>query len=222
MRLQRIVALTLVSATWIAAILLLLGDSMVGRVLAWVFLAAKGISVFLTMLAMLRSSRLALQAFCGRYRFDFVRRHGVAQAVTRFTWELPQLFLGYCISQLRIIWGDVDRVDTLHGITYVTCCHRREHAYSGMSLGCFVQMRIPVEIKTDFEHYARHYAGKMLLHEYGHTIDSQLWGWLYLPVVGLPSLISQVFDLTGFLHHRHDNLYAERWANRHADKHFKN
>ena len=215
-----IVAIALISATWIAAILLLLSDNEVCRAFAWVFLAAKGAAIVLTLLAMLRSRRLAWQVFCGRYRFDTDSRHAYTQAVTRFTWELPQLFLGYMIAQTRVLCGNVDRVDTLAGVTFVTCCHRKEHAYTGMSMGCFVQMWLPVEIKTDFEHYARRYAGKMLLHEYGHTFDSQLWGWLYLPVVGLPSLVSQWIELAGLFHHRHDNLYAERWANRHAAKRF--
>lgn len=222
MSLSRIIALTLVSATWAAAILLYMGDTVVGRVGAWVFFVAKGLVVILTLLSILKNKALAWQIFCGRYRFDSHRRHGLTQAVTRFTWELPQLLLGYTIAQVRTICGNVNRVDTLGGVTYVTCCHRKEHAYTGMSMGCFVQMWLPVEIKTDFEHYARHYAGRMLLHEYGHTFDSQLWGWLYLPVVGLPSLVSQWIELAGLFHHRHDNLYAERWANRHAKNHFEN
>ena len=217
-----IVAIALISATWIVAILLLLSGNEVCVVFAWVFLAAKGAAIVLTLLAILRNRWLAWQVFRSRYRFDSHRFHGITQALTRFTWELPQLFLGYMIAQTRVLCGNVDRVDTLAGVTYVTCCHRHEHAYTGMSLGCFVQMWLPVEIKTDFEHYARRYAGKMLLHEYGHTFDSQLWGWLYLPVVGLPSLVSQWLELAGFLHHRHDNLYAERWANRHAAKRFDN
>ena len=186
---QRIIAFALVSATWVTAVLLLLGDTLVGRVVAWVFLAAKGAAIVLTLLAVLRNRRLAWQVFSSRYRFDSHRLHGITQAVTRFIWELPQLFLGYMIAQTRVLCGNVDRVDTLGGVTFVTCCHRKEHAYTGMSLGCFVQMWLPVEIQSDFEHYARHYTGKMLLHEYGHTFDSQLWGWLYLPVVGLPSLV---------------------------------
>ena len=220
MPLPRIVALTLVTATWVAALLLLLADSPLGRVGAWLFFAAKGIIILLTLLALLRDRRLAWQLFCSRYRFDTDHRHAYTQAVTRFTWELPQLFLGYAIAQVRVLCGNVDRVDTLGGVTYVTCCHRKEHAYTGMSLGCYVQMWLPVEIKTDFEHYARRYAGRMLLHEYGHTFDSQLWGWLYLPIVGLPSLVSQWLELLAPQRHRHDNLYAERWANRHAANRF--
>ena len=222
MPLPRIVALTLATVSWVAVLLLLLGDTPIGRVGAWLFFAAKGLVILLTLLALLRNRRLGWQLFCSRYRFDTDLRHAYTQAITRFTWELPQLFLGYAIAQVRVLIGNVDRVDTLGGVTYVTCCHRKEHAYTGMSLGCYVQMWLPVEIKTDFEHYARRYAGRMLLHEYGHTFDSQRLGWLYLPVVGLPSLVSQWLELAGLFHHRHDNLYAERWANRHADKHFGN
>ena len=222
MPLPRIIALTLVSATWGAAVLLLLGGTPVGRVGAGVFFAAKGIIIFLTVLALLRKRRLAWQLFCSRYRFDADRRHAVSQAVTRFTWELPQLFLSYAIAQVRVIIGNVDRVDTLGGVTYVTCCHRKEHAYTGMSLGCFVQMWIPVEIRTDFEHYARYYAGRIFLHEYGHTVDSQLWGWLYLPVVGFPSLVSQLLGLSKRCSHRHEDFWTERRADRYIEVRSKN
>ena len=222
MSLPRNIAYTLIATTWVVAFILLLGNDIVGRVGAVVFLAFKGATIAFTLMAMARNRRLAWQVFCGRYRFAPHFILGVSQAITRFTWELPQFSLSYMIAQVRVLCGYVDRVDTLEGITYVTCCHRKEHAYTGMSLGCFVQMWMPVEIKTDFEHYARRYAGRMLLHEYGHTFDSQRLGWLYLPVVGLPSLVSQWLELAGLFHHRHDNLYAERWANRHADKHFGN
>ena len=222
MSLPRIIAYTLIATTWVVASILLLGDNIVGRVGAGVFLAFKGATLALTLMAMARNRRLAWQVFCGRYRFAPHFSHGVTQAITRFTWELPQLSLSYMIAQVRVLCGNVDRVDSLEGVTYVTCCHRKEHAYTGMSLGCYVQMWLPVEIKTDFEHYARHYAGKMLLHEYGHTIDSQLWGWLYLPIVGIPSLISQWLELLAPQWHRHENLYAERWANHHAAKLFDN
>ena len=219
---QRIIALTLVSASWASALLLLLGDNTAGRIGAGVFLAFKGATIVFTLMAMARNRRLAWQVFCSRYRFSPHLRRGLTQAITRFTWELPQFSLSYMIAQVRVLCGNVDRVDTLEGVTYVTCCHRKEHAYTGMSLGCFVQMWLPVEIQTDFEHYARHYAGKMLLHEYGHTIDSQLWGWLYLPIVGIPSLLSQWLELLAPKWHRHEKLYAERWANRHASKLFEN
>jgi hypothetical protein len=54
----------------------------------------------------------------------------------------------------------------------------------------------------------------MARHEYGHTVDSQLWGWLYLPVIGLPSLISQALGLSHKARHRHDDFWAERRADR--------
>ena len=55
MPLPRIVALTLATASWVAALLLLLGDTSIGRVGAWLFFAAKGLVILLTLLAMLRN-----------------------------------------------------------------------------------------------------------------------------------------------------------------------
>ena len=31
-------------------------------------------------------------------------------------------------------------------------------------------------------------------HEYGHSLQSEKWGWLYLIVIGLPSLLGNIYD----------------------------
>ncbi|MCL2722509.1 MAG: hypothetical protein FWD47_14355 [Treponema sp.] len=45
-------------------------------------------------------------------------------------------------------------------------------------------------------------------HEKGHYYQSLLLGPLYIPVIGIPSLISATFNLAN-----HDNVYTEIWAN---------
>lgn len=220
MTIKRLSAVATISASWGVAVLLLLSGSAVCHVVAWSFLAAKAVAIAITLLALLRNRTLAWQILAARYRFDYANPHGLSQALTRFVWEMPQLFVGYCMAQMRVVFTNVDRVDTLKGVTFVTCCHRRKHVYMGMSTGCFVQLWLPVEIKTDFEHYARHYAGKLLLHEYGHTVDSQRWGWLYLPVVGLSSLTSQIMELGGVRRHRHQFFWTEKRADRLGEQSF--
>ncbi len=49
-------------------------------------------------------------------------------------------------------------------------------------------------------------------HEIGHAHHARELGFLYLPVVGLPSLISAVVVYIDGDRERHYNLWFERWA----------
>ena len=52
-------------------------------------------------------------------------------------------------------------------------------------------------------------------HEYGHSRQSVMLGWLYLPVVGLPSLVRNIYAR---LRHKDEKRYyggfPENWADR--------
>ena len=50
-----------------------------------------------------------------------------------------------------------------------------------------------------------------MAHEYGHSVQSRCWGWLYLPVVGLVS------DVRCKLHLYKDGEYFEGWPEKQAD-----
>lgn len=62
----------------------------------------------------------------------------------------------------------------------------------------------------------------LLVHEYGHTLQSLLLGPLYLPVIGMPSLVWA--SLPQLRRWRAKNsvpyarLYAESWANKWGEK----
>ena len=49
-------------------------------------------------------------------------------------------------------------------------------------------------------------------HEEGHMWDSKVMGPLYLPIVGLPSLLNAILRFTG----NYYDFFTERWANRHG------
>jgi hypothetical protein len=51
---------------------------------------------------------------------------------------------------------------------------------------------------------------KTLDHEYGHTVQSERWGPLYLPVIGVKSLLEVWFD--------NDGYYYDDWPENEADK----
>jgi len=59
---------------------------------------------------------------------------------------------------------------------------------------------------------------KCLLHEYGHSIQSFLLGWLYLPLVGIPSVIRAAVwknrRLNPALYYKR---YPESWADKLTD-----
>lgn len=132
------------------------------------------------------------------------------QLFSRFTWEVPQTLIGWLFAELRNMVGAVDRVDFIGGATYVVNEHWQRGGTQGVSLGNFIS--IDSHGKVFFNH--------LLMHEYGHYIQSQRWGLLYLLTMGLPSLANCIYDRI----HRtdtHDTFYTETSANRNAKKYFK-
>lgn len=156
--------------------------------------------------------RLAAQLTRGLFLTDPNRSPWgrVWQLFSRFTWELPQTFVGWLYSVSRAIAGQVDRVETLGGITFAT---KLGCNYSmGVSLGTFVDLWAGPWMLGEGEAYIL--GNQICMHEFGHTADSQRFGWLYLPVVGLPSLIS------AFGKGDHNMFWTEIRANRHAKRYF--
>jgi hypothetical protein len=75
---------------------------------------------------------------------------------------------------------------------------------AGLSLGLFVF--VPRESES-----------RLVVHEYGHTIESMILGPLYLPLVVLPSLVWAGLPACERLRRRRGISYydmpVERWAN---------
>ncbi|MBQ6560547.1 MAG: hypothetical protein IJL85_06950 [Erysipelotrichaceae bacterium] len=119
----------------------------------------------------------------------------------QWTWGIFQNIIGYIVfrSCIRRHYP-VFRFKN----AYVSLWKRRDSA----SIGMFIFLGYP---STD-----------ILSHEYGHTIQSCILGPLYLPVIGLPSLIwchSRRFNRNrqrGI--YRYSDFYPERWANRLGEK----
>lgn len=92
-----------------------------------------------------------------------------------YIWQLPQnllgLFLILCYNK------NIRQYHKLNGrIFYST-----PDMPSGISLGNYIIMR--------YDEY-----GEGMKHEYGHSIDSRRFGWLYLIIIGLPSIICNIYD----------------------------
>lgn len=105
-----------------------------------------------------------------------------------YLWQLPQNLLGLIF--LLFLKGEEKR--TLYDITF----YYAKGFKGGISLGKYIILGY---IRKD-----------SIRHEYGHCIQSKYLGWLYLLVIGLPSLIHAWL-------YKGDNYYsfwAEKWANK--------
>ncbi len=115
----------------------------------------------------------------------------------QWTWCLPQNLVGLCIS-LLCRHGKKMR---FHG-AFVTAWKFR----GCTSMGSFIFM----------DERSMHYE-PLLVHEFGHTVQSAVLGWLYLPVIWLPSVMwFSLPVLRKYRKHRgvsYYSFYTESWAN---------
>lgn len=111
-------------------------------------------------------------------------------------WQLPQCLLGaiiwlVCKCKKRTSKIYCGRILTEWGL------------FSGLSLGYFIFVN-----ETDDDNTR--------LHEYGHTRQSLYLGWLYLLVIGLPSIIwAGCFrKYRARKNKSYYSFYAEKWADK--------
>ena len=156
--------------------------------------------------------RLTDKITCGLFLTDKKRSIGgrIWQLFSRFTWELPQTLVGWLYSANRALFGQVDHVLSFSGITYAV---KSDAYYSmGVSLGTFVDIWVSYVMRDEGDGFI--FGDQLCMHEFGHTIDSQRFGWAYLPVIGLASLKSAL----GKGNHR--VFWTEIRANCHSKKYF--
>ncbi len=114
----------------------------------------------------------------------------------------------YALGQCT--WG---LVQTLAGLVVFLSCPGCRHSFhrgtvvtawrrpDGLSLGLFIFVPEGED-------------PRLLRHEYGHTLQSLLLGPLYLPVIGLPSLIRAAWRRGRRRGRSYYDFYTERWADR--------
>jgi hypothetical protein len=105
-----------------------------------------------------------------------------------YLWQLPQNLVGLLI---RLFYkGEVKH--KVVGITFWYCPSFK----GGISLGNMVMLgtKHPNSVK----------------HEYGHSVQSKYLGWLYLIVIGLPSLLWAMF----YKGNNYYSFFTEKWADK--------
>lgn len=110
------------------------------------------------------------------------------KAILLYLWQLPQNILGLLF--LLLIKGEERH--SLNGITFYYCWGFG----GGISLGKYI-------ILGD-------YSEGDVRHEYGHCLQSLRLGWLYLLVIGLPSLLWATF----YKGENYYSFYTEKWADK--------
>lgn len=128
---------------------------------------------------------------------------------------------GWAYTALQCTWG---ALQTIVGLAVLCLCpgapRFRYHGavvtrwrYAGsVSLGLFVF--VTDKLPQGREELAR----RLVVHEYGHTVQSLLLGPLYLAAVGLPSLLwanlPALRRMRRAKRRSYFAFYTERWANR--------
>lgn len=114
-----------------------------------------------------------------------------------FIWQLPQ-------NIIAILWLNVNLI-FFYGIRHIATIADRVYVYeiptksSGLSLGKYIILGTDTDKES-------------IYHEYRHCKQSLYLGWLYLIVIGIPSLIwCSVWKYTN---KPYDWFYTERWANK--------
>lgn len=114
--------------------------------------------------------------------------------VLMYLWQLPQNLCGEVYSLFHKGALIKEYEDSL--------VYRSEKMHGGVSLGRYI--------------FVNKFAGmKAVKHEYGHCVQSKRWGWLYLLVWGLPSLVWCYLHTKGYFK---DRSYFSFYTERNADK----
>ena len=110
-----------------------------------------------------------------------------------YAWQLPQNLLGWLLTRVM----SPGMAYRYHG-TKIVCSRRMR---GGISLGRYIILSERMDHPT------------CILHEWGHTRQSRMLGPLYLPVVGIPSLLWAIWWRPS-RSVSYYSFYTERWADR--------
>ena len=124
-------------------------------------------------------------------------------------WEAPQTALGAAMLGVEAARKRIVQIEVEEGRLVV------ESKGTGISLGHIVFWSRENSRWHDLDVRNR-------AHELGHTKQSRLLGWLYLPVIGLPSISRAAYalahrEVTGRQWTRYYEGYPENWADRLGD-----
>ncbi len=128
----------------------------------------------------------------------------------QYTWGILQTLCGTVLFMLNI-----NRKHYWYRNAVVTEWQRRGSVSLGLFLFVEVSRRTAAKSFRDVgeERTTRH----LIMHEYGHSVQSMILGPLYLPIIGIPSLIWCNVPYFDRKRQREKisyySFYPEKWAN---------
>jgi hypothetical protein len=70
-------------------------------------------------------------------------------------------------------------------------------------------------ILNELYFYDKEYLDETIDHEYGHYLQGMMFGWLYLIVIGIPSLMNNLIARVNKpFSNDYYNKYPEKWADK--------
>ena len=153
-----------------------------------------------------------LELILGNFYLDENRDmfSNIIRGTSRHSYEMLQTLFGHTLSQYYNVIGMTSRVDFLGGATFST--FEKEKVYKGVSIGNYINIWNKERVTGVFDKYVS--ITPIYMHEYGHTFDSNIWGLLYLPVIGFHSMLDVGDEYCW------TELRANRFAKNYFDKYY--
>ncbi len=134
----------------------------------------------------------------------YVDEMSLPRRLLSYLWEAPQSTLGLAMLGVEAARKRIVEVEVERGRLVV------ESVGTGISLGHFVFWSRQPSRWHELDERNRG-------HELGHAEQSRILGWLYLPVVGVPSVSGAAYafvyrELTGRRWAGYYDRFPERWA----------
>ena len=155
--------------------------------------------------SMLRQVKMSTKIVQGLFATDSNKSDWgrARELISRFTWQLPQTYLGFRTANLLNEYGDVGYVKSKFGATAVAS--KTLNKFGAVTLGNYIIGERNLRADEN---------NSLFQHEYGHYLQSQSLGLGYLVRVGAPSFLQASFG------GNHDFMNYEQDANMRAFRYF--
>jgi len=113
--------------------------------------------------------------------------------IIKWIWQFPQNLAGFLLTRKYYMKSSRKTLDGRVTVYF------KPFFRSGVSLGDYIILD---------KWYVGRDCVNTICHEHGHQKQSLILGWLYLPLVGLPSILGNVWD----------RLFHKKWTSQRREK----